>query len=103
MSRPRKPPDTAQKSAIKINATAPEKAELLMRARACDLPISAYLRRVLFNRAVRTAGDRDAGNDLLAIAERLRLLGEQSVSPEQQRALDQIQAEIEAVAERLVG
>ncbi|MGH8294673.1 MAG: plasmid mobilization protein [Steroidobacteraceae bacterium] len=103
MGRHRKPLDTAQRSAIKINATAAEKAELLARAGAHDLPISAYLRQVLFNRTLRSVGDREAGIDLLVIAEKLRQLREESSPSEQQPALAQLQADVEAVARRLVG
>ncbi|MGH7096654.1 MAG: plasmid mobilization protein [Stellaceae bacterium] len=103
MARPRKPPETAQRNAVKLNLTASEKAELLTRARAHGLPIATYLRRILFNRTVRRASDREAGAAILIIAEKLRRLGKQDCLPERRTALDQIQAEIEAVAERLVG
>jgi ribulose 1,5-bisphosphate carboxylase large subunit-like protein len=91
MARPRKPSETAQKSAIKINLTAAEKVQLLARAQAAGLPIATYIRRALFNRKMIDIRRREAGIGLLAIAERLRQIG-----------LDQIQTEIEAVAEKLV-
>jgi hypothetical protein len=103
VARPRKHPETALSSAVKVNLTASEKAKIEACALACDLSIAAYLRRILFDRKITSNGRREAENALLAAAEKLRRLVEQSPTLEQGRMLDRIRGEIEAVAERLAG
>jgi hypothetical protein len=57
----------------------------------------------LFGRKIASNGRREAENALLAAAEKLRRLVEQSPTLEQGRMLDRIRGELEAVAERLAG